>query len=217
MGLREVKAERTRKRIVDVAIELFLSQGFDETTMEQIAEHAEVGSTTLYRYFPSKDLLALDPLNTGLELGNALRRRPLSEPLAESLGAVVIDTLGVDIGEFDRFAALRRIVDSAPGPRAKLWDLLAQALDNLTGALAERMGRDESSLEVAFTSRIVFTVWELAWERWWATDHSLSREAMADELLTEINRMQLTLPISPGPTHVATGSPVADVPVSRLA
>ena len=57
MGLREVKAARTREHIVDVAIELFIAQGYDQTTMEQIAEKAEVAPSTLYRYFTSKDLL----------------------------------------------------------------------------------------------------------------------------------------------------------------
>ena len=60
MGLREKKEEKTRKRIVDEALLLFKHNGYEPTTMEAIAEAAEVSRATLYRYFPSKDLVLLD-------------------------------------------------------------------------------------------------------------------------------------------------------------
>ena len=60
MGLRELKRERTRRLIADKAFELFTDHGFGRTTVEQIAAAAEVGPSTLYRYFPTKETLVLE-------------------------------------------------------------------------------------------------------------------------------------------------------------
>ncbi len=62
MGLRERNAARTRELIINTALGLFLEHGYDATKMEDIAEAAGIGTSTLYRYFPTKDLLIIDPL-----------------------------------------------------------------------------------------------------------------------------------------------------------
>src|SRR5690606_3901671 len=85
MGLRERKVERTRTALATAAIELFLAEGYEATTMEQIAERAELGSSTLYRHFPTKDLLLLDWFVRRFDLAAALRERPDDEPLPIAL------------------------------------------------------------------------------------------------------------------------------------
>lgn len=57
-GLRERKKRETRDRIVTVAFELFQAQGYDQTTLAQIAERTQVSARTVSNYFPQKvDLL----------------------------------------------------------------------------------------------------------------------------------------------------------------
>jgi len=56
-GRMERKKERTRQKIVDSAMGLFDAQGYDETTMEQIAEEADIAKGTLYNYFPVKEAI----------------------------------------------------------------------------------------------------------------------------------------------------------------
>jgi AcrR family transcriptional regulator len=51
------KKERTTQTIIDAAISLFAEQGIDETTMEQIAEEADVAKGTLYNYFSVKEAI----------------------------------------------------------------------------------------------------------------------------------------------------------------
>ncbi|MCD6571002.1 MAG: TetR/AcrR family transcriptional regulator [Deltaproteobacteria bacterium] len=55
MTVREKKKERTRQQILEAAWRLFNKQGFAKTTVDQIAEQAEVGTGTVYNYFPSKE------------------------------------------------------------------------------------------------------------------------------------------------------------------
>lgn len=54
LSRRERKKQEIRRRIFQAAFNLFLEQGFEETTVEQIAERADVGKGTVFNYFPRK-------------------------------------------------------------------------------------------------------------------------------------------------------------------
>ena len=192
-GLREKKAARTRQQIVDAALDLFLAHGFEQTTMEEIAERAEIGSSTLYRYFPSKDLVILEPLLGFTEIGDHLRERPDGEPLKESLGAAIKGTL-VGFTTDDRVAEVRRIVDNTPGPRAKLWDVMMTSRDRLEHALGERLGLAPDDLTVVLTARMSMVVYELAAEAWWAGDHSRAVSDVVDETLERVQAATVVIP-----------------------
>lgn len=60
MGLRELKKQRTRKAISDLATQLFLDRGYNNVTTAEIAELAEVSIPTLFKYFPAKEMLVFD-------------------------------------------------------------------------------------------------------------------------------------------------------------
>lgn len=57
MSLRERKKEETRSNIIKTAIDLFRAKGFNETSMEEVAEKADISKGTLYNYFVSKESL----------------------------------------------------------------------------------------------------------------------------------------------------------------
>ncbi len=59
MRVSKDKKAETRRKLVDTAADLFVEQGFDGTTMKQIAREAGVGDATIYKYFPNKDKLIL--------------------------------------------------------------------------------------------------------------------------------------------------------------
>src|SRR5579884_1838391 len=65
-GLRERKKAKTKAAIQHHALRLFQQQGYDTTTVEQIAEAAEISPSTFFRYFPNKEDVVLyddfDPL-----------------------------------------------------------------------------------------------------------------------------------------------------------
>jgi TetR/AcrR family transcriptional regulator of autoinduction and epiphytic fitness len=59
MRISKSQTEKNRRLIIRTAVDLMTAQGFDGTTMKQIARAAELGDATIYKYFPSKEKLVL--------------------------------------------------------------------------------------------------------------------------------------------------------------
>jgi AcrR family transcriptional regulator len=91
-GLRERKKQRTREAISNAAIDLFLDKGFDQVSISQVAEAAEVSRRTLFAYFPTKENLVLHRLaDHETESARVVRANP-DAPLA-ALRAHYLDGL----------------------------------------------------------------------------------------------------------------------------
>src|ERR1700721_309262 len=60
LPLRERKKLRTHRALADAALRMFAAQGFDRTTLEEVAEAAEVSKSTFFRFFPAKEAAAID-------------------------------------------------------------------------------------------------------------------------------------------------------------
>ena len=147
-GLRERKKARTRAAIQEHALRLFKAQGYAETTIEQIADAADVSQSTFFRYFPTKeDVVLHDELDPRLiaslreqppELSpvEAVRRRDARRLHAAHAGA--------DGGRGGAPAARSR------GPRAArpALDQYLTGLDMLTEAFAERLGKPTDSVPI---------------------------------------------------------------------
>jgi AcrR family transcriptional regulator len=89
-SLRERHAERTRDAIVAAAYELFAAKGYAETTIDEIAERADVAPRTFFRYFPAKEAVLFHNSDHQVEEAVAqLRARPAEETPYESLLAVL--------------------------------------------------------------------------------------------------------------------------------
>jgi AcrR family transcriptional regulator len=193
VGLREMKTARTREHIVEVAIELFLAQGYDQTTMEQIAEKAEVAPSTLYRYFATKDLLVLDRLLVFTDLGAALAARPADEPVGESLAVILQDSLESVVDD-PRHPALQKVIDETPALRSRFSDIGIASVSTLERTLADRLALAPDDVRVFMTARNVLLVFEIAATRWWSGDHSHSRADVLDDILTTLAAQELILP-----------------------
>ena len=89
-GLRERKKARTREALQEAATERFSRQGFDGTTVEEIAEACEVSPRTFFRYFPTKeDVLFADAAARRERLIAVIAERPVDEPAFGALRAAM--------------------------------------------------------------------------------------------------------------------------------
>lgn len=161
MGLRERNAAQTRELILDTALPLFLERGYERTTMEEIAEAAQIGTSTLYRYFPSKEVLVIEPLAIRGHLAAEFRSRPPDEPLAVALGHALSAFLVAPRADRARSLQIRAIVDSSPGPRARLIEDFFNERTLLEHAVAERLGRPEGDPFCVATARLATVVLEM--------------------------------------------------------
>jgi AcrR family transcriptional regulator len=148
-GLRERKKAKTRAAIQRHALRLFREQGYEATTVEQIAEAAEVSPSTFFRYFPTKeDVVLYDPFDPILIAALEAQPRELSpmEAIREALLVTFAEMSGEDRAEqWER----GRLILSIPDVRMHvLNDFLATA-QLLTKVVAKRTGRSSTDLAVA--------------------------------------------------------------------
>lgn len=132
------KKAATRARIRIAALELFERVGYDAATVERIADAAGVTHTTFFRYFPTKEDVALsddyDPL-----IAELIRGRPSGETDAAKIRAAFVTGLETIDGEFrDGLLAQMRLVIATPALRARLWEEQAQTL----GLVLDALGHD---------------------------------------------------------------------------
>jgi AcrR family transcriptional regulator len=147
-GLRERKKAKTRAAIQAAALHLFERQGYQATTVDQIAEMAEVSQSTFFRYFPSKEDVVLldryDPL-----LLAALGAQPAELSPIAALRRTLRSVLGgLPAEELERERQRAMLIVSVPELRARALDDLAASMQPFAEAVAERTGRpvDDSAV-----------------------------------------------------------------------
>ncbi|WP_282776191.1 MULTISPECIES: TetR family transcriptional regulator [unclassified Nocardia] len=147
-SLRERKKERTRRAIRVEAFRLFREQGYAATTVEQIAEAAEVSPSTFFRYFPSKEQLVLaddlDPI-----LIAKYREQPRELPALEAIKRAMLEAVAaLDPSQFAFERERADLVRSVPELRGALAREMDRNVDLIAGMVAERVGRDARDVEV---------------------------------------------------------------------
>lgn len=163
LGLRERKKRRTRTTLIDVAADLCVRQGYDNTTVEQIASAAEVSSRTFNRYFASKEsVIAAFADEIDEDMAVALARQPTDIPELEALLRTQLEIFAPDApngpGAFNRMAVLIAIVNSASTFNTAAFSFTPEPADKSTvGVLARRMGLPAGDRAV----RLVADTWTL--------------------------------------------------------
>jgi AcrR family transcriptional regulator len=191
-GLRERKKIKLRRAIQAAALRLFETQGFEHTTVEQIAEAAETSTTTFYRYFPAKEDVVLD--NDASPLFDAtVATRPAGEPLTATIRAAMAAVVAAAEADRDLTLARMRLIGTVPALEARHAGQERRTIDYLAGLLASRTGRpaDDYQLElVAFVlAGVVFT----ASRRWVADQGATSLAALVDQALTTVEPLLTAL------------------------
>jgi AcrR family transcriptional regulator len=159
LGLRERKKQRTRSTLIDAAVELCDKQGFERTTVDQIAAVADVSPRTFSRYFATKDAIAFALIDDAVDLAAAeLARQPAEmhhfEALRRAYVAMYTNTKTAPPGELtaERMMCTVRIIMTSSALRQAAVEFRPHAV-NLE--LAERMGVELGDHRV----KLVAAVW----------------------------------------------------------
>ncbi|GAA4597572.1 TetR family transcriptional regulator [Planotetraspora phitsanulokensis] len=144
-SLRERKKAKTRRTIQEQALRLFAERGYEATTVEQIAEAAEISPSTFFRYFPTKEDVVIqddyDPLLVAAILRQPADLAPLSAVRAAFRSAFS------ELAPEELAQALYRakLSLSVPAVRVRTAEGLFTTIDGLAQAVAERSDRDPDS------------------------------------------------------------------------
>lgn len=144
LGLRERKKQRTRATLIDAAVELCERQGFERTTVDQIAAIADVSPRTFSRYFATKDAIVLGLIDDAVNLAAAeLARQPADlnhfEALRRSYMVMYTNTKSARPGELtaERLMCTARIIMTSPALRQAAVEFRPHAVNI---ELAKRLG-----------------------------------------------------------------------------
>jgi AcrR family transcriptional regulator len=168
-GLRELKKARTRASLREHALRLFRDQGYQATTVEQIAAAAEVSPSTFFRYFPTKeDLVLQDDLD--VRLIEAFELQPPELPPIAAMRAAVREAMGsYTEADMDLIRETTRLTVTVPEVRARAIDEFARTIRIIAVAVAKRAGRPADDLPVRVIAGAVIGVImsvTMPWETW---------------------------------------------------
>jgi AcrR family transcriptional regulator len=164
-GLRERKKLKTRESIQREAMRLIEKQGYNRTTVEQIAAAVDISPSTFFNYFPSKEDVVLydayDPI-----IGRLLLERPTDEPLGVAIRRVLEEMAGLFERDRDIILARARLWLEEPSLRARLWEELERGQVFMTGLIAQRSGRDADDFEIRVTVMVIIMAAMEAMREW---------------------------------------------------
>ena len=184
-GLRERKKLKTRESIQRTALRLFEKQGYEETTIEQIAAAAEISPSTFFNYFPTKEDVVLydayDPVAIRMFL-----ERPKDEPLEVGLREVLKNLAALFESDERMILARGRFFFEVPALRARLWDELERVQLLILEMLAKRTGRGPDDFELRVAARVVTAAILEASKEWMQSNGRLGLADLANRALAVV-------------------------------
>jgi AcrR family transcriptional regulator len=172
-GLRERKKRQMRQQLSDTATEMFIERGFDAVRVSQVAAACGVSEKTVFNYFPTKESLVLDRLDTTM----ASIRTGLAEPgvapieaalriLADELGGMT-SWLSTQDDPAQASASIQRfgtLIRTTPSLRAHQSDMMDQFVAVAAAILAERAGMDAEDPEPQIAATALLGLWRIQFQ-----------------------------------------------------
>lgn len=164
-GLRERKRRQTRERIAQAALKLFLEQGFEATTIDQIAEAADVSKRGFFDYFPAKeDVVAAWQDEFAESLLAAVAGRPAKEPMAKVVEEALISTIVAAINP--QTLAIGKLIHGTPALRARDHLKYAKLEQKLVEALTARHKGKGNELRIRLLAMSTIGALRIAGQTW---------------------------------------------------
>ncbi|MFT4083889.1 MAG: TetR family transcriptional regulator [Nocardioides sp.] len=186
--LRDLARNAVREEVSRHAWELFASQGFEATTVDQIAEAAGMSRRTFFRYFSGKDELVSERLvESGGRVAAALAARPASETPWQALRAA-FDAVVVPQENLEQARRIQLMLRDEPSARPGLEEWRRRWSELLAPQLVERLDDEatgESELRAGALVACAISCLEQA-QRAWATDADASLGEVLDVAMSAI-------------------------------
>jgi AcrR family transcriptional regulator len=191
VGLRERKKTQTREAIVNAALDLFERNGYDATTVEEIAEAADVSPRTFFRYFDTKLDTVMTHKDAGqdTDFGELLWARPPDEGPIEATRHVMQESMVEMLTENPTHVRQTRIMLATPSLPASAREHFNEHEAELARGFARRLDLPDDALQAHVMAAMVGNaIWTVA-TRWVAEDTPPERlSAMLDEALDLLAR-----------------------------
>jgi AcrR family transcriptional regulator len=166
VGLRERKKVKTRAAIQQQAMRLFRERGYHATTVEQIAEAAEISPSTFFRYFPTKEDVVIQDDYDPVILA-AIQAQPAElSPLQAVRGAMRSALGSIPEAEMAAVRERSRLIMAVPELRAATLQNLTLTTRLLAEGVAKRVGRDPDDVAVRTFAWALLGVWMSVLFRW---------------------------------------------------
>ena len=168
LGLRERKKRRTRLAILDSGIGLFSVQGYEATTLTQIAETAEIAVSTVFKYFPTKVEIVFSMLDAIIDSARMrITERPEGESAADALIAwVAEDVPVVEAPYIGTMREIPEIVATSTELQAEQRLRLARLEDLIAAAFADDIGDTVEGVRARVMATIAMRGMTQIWDDW---------------------------------------------------
>lgn len=166
LGTRERRRRRLQATIRSEAFKLFAKQGYEQTTVEQIAAAADISYSTFFRHFPSKDAIAFDMRFDGPFI-ETLGLQPTNTSLYDALRHAVKEAVATLSAE--DLATLREhyaLLLQIPALQASAFHGLNDAAGAIGRIVAERLTKDPGSLAIQTFAWTLVGSWIAAFHYW---------------------------------------------------
>jgi AcrR family transcriptional regulator len=169
-GLRERKKAMTSRALQDAALDLFTRQGFEHTTVDEIADACDISPRTFFRYFATKeDVLFGDGDERRSELVETISARPAGEPLLRSVREAILALASHYEHDRDRLVAKSEILAANPTLRSRGVERQRDWEAAVTETLQRRDAIDgsaKSMLELRLVSGVATAALRAACDTW---------------------------------------------------
>jgi AcrR family transcriptional regulator len=169
-GLRERKKRLMRQQLSDTATRMFLDRGFDAVRVAEVAEACGVSEKTVFNYFPTKESLVLDRLETTMVSLRTGLADPAVPPVQAALAILNRELAGMTAwlaGQDDPGRAARAIrrfgdlIRATPSLRAYRSDMMGQFVSVAAEILAVRAGMSAGDPEPQIAARALLGLWDV--------------------------------------------------------
>lgn len=178
-----------RAEIARTALDLFLRNGFEETTVDEIVREAGISRRSFFRYFGTKDDIVLGELvDRGAAIAAAVTARPVEEGPWPALRAAMDETAEVTMRDTDAALALGRMLFETPVLRARLLEKRLRWHELLVPPVAARLSDDDgrAALRASAIVASALACLDAASEAWIASGGSEDLGDLYDEAVAAV-------------------------------